>query len=213
LIPKLSRQLKEVGILYPTNEIIITTPYIYSTEISSYWKTQLDEFEKLINSIDTSEHSIQIFFERNPNFLTGLNYKDIISQPTLEYSEGSMQPDFLLCPHKGFYGDILELKLPKEQIIAGRKNRIKFSSKVEDVIAQVRHYRDYFQDESNRTRVLKKYGITAYKPKVSIVIGKTPSMITYEEYLDLKIINERDRIAIITYDDMFEQMKLMASNY
>jgi len=208
--PKLVKSINEFGIVYPNSEILITSPYIYTPQLDFYWKKQLTDFEKLINSSDTTEQNIQNFFEQNPQFLTGINYKSVIAQPILEHLNGNMKPDFLLCPHHGFYGDILELKLPKEKIISGRNNRIKFSSKVEDAIAQVRHYREFFQESSNREKFLKKYGITAYKPKVSIFIGKTPSLVTYEKILDLKEFKERDRIDIITYDEVFDKMKILA---
>lgn len=209
LKPSLSIQNTEANILFPNNELVNATPYLYSPSISTYWKNQLNDFEKLINSIETKEQHIQNFFEQNSDFLKGFKYKNVIAQPILKYDDGAMKPDFFLCPHSSFYSDILELKLPKEKLISGRENRTKFSSKVEDAIAQVRHYRDYFQSPNHRDLILKKYGVTVYKPKITILIGKTPVEISKEKLLELKDITERDKIEIITYDEIFAKMKRM----
>jgi hypothetical protein len=197
-------------IIYPNNQLTYTTPYIIIPQVNHYWRKALDEFEKLINSTETREIDIQRFFEINSGFLKGIDYNQVISQPILSQSNGDMTPDFLLCPHDKLFGDIFELKLPSHNLISGRNNRIKFSSAVENAIAQTRHYREFFNSEENRNKVLKKYGLTAYKPKITILLGKTPSVIPDEKLMDLKDYELRDKIEIITYDDFFEKMKRLA---
>lgn len=197
-------------IIYPNNQLTYTTPYIIIPQVNYYWRKALNEFEKLINSTETNESDIQRFFEINSGFLKGIDYNKVISQPILSQSNGDMVPDFLLCPHDKIFGDIFELKLPSHSLISGRNNRIKFSSVVENAIAQTRHYREFFNSEENRNTVLKKYGLTAYKPKITILLGKTPNVISDEKLLDLKDYEVRDKIEIITYDDFFEKMKRLA---
>jgi len=196
------------NIIYPNRQIVSTTPYIVIPRVNFYWRKALEDFEQLINSNDIKEQQIQNFFINNPDFLSRLDYKKVVSQPTLEHDgEKDMKPDFLLCPHNTDLCDIMELKLPTHRLVSGKNNRIKLSSVVENAIAQVRHYRDYFDSKENKERFLKKYGLTAYKPKVSILIGKTPEFIPEEKMVDLKTHALRDNIEIITFDNFFEKMK------
>lgn len=212
LKPVLLKVANVNNIIYPNNQLVCTTPYIFVPQVNFYWKKALDDFEKLINSSDTKEYHIQRFFEIHQDFLKGVDYRKIISQPILSQTDGNMKPDFLLCPHDKIFGDIFELKLPSNNLISGKKNRIKFSSVVEDAIAQTRHYREFFNSEENRNIVLKRYGLTAYKPKVTVLIGKTPEGFSEEKMIDLKDYELRDNIEIITYDDFFGKMIRLVNN-
>jgi GTPase SAR1 family protein len=211
LKPVLLKVEKLNNIIYPNSLLVCTTPYIIVPQVNYYWKKALDDFEKLINSSDTDENHIQRFFEIHQDFLKGVDYKKVISQPILSQTDGNMKPDFLLCPHDRIFGDIFELKLPSHKLISGKKNRIKFSSAVEDAIAQTRHYREFFNSEENRNIVLKRYGLTAYKPKITVLVGKTPEGFPEEKMIDLKNYELRDNIDIITYDDFFGKMKRLVN--
>ena len=102
----------------------------------------------------------------------------------------------------------LDLKLPTENLIVGKKDRLHFSAAVHNAIAQVREYRDYFEVPQNRQKVLGKYGLTAYRPTAAIIIGRDPENVSEEK---LKQISEANPsyLKILTYDQLFLQMQQM----
>jgi DNA polymerase III delta prime subunit len=198
-------------VITPSNLVVPATPYIILPRLTSFWKEQLEIFESLLNDSSSKEQDYQIFFEKHPHFLKGLQYKEVVAQPILEREpekEGNLIPDFFLQPLGSQYADILDLKLPTENLIVGKKDRLHFSAAVQNAIAQVREYRDYFEVPQNRQKVLGKYGLTAYRPTAAIIIGRYPENISEEK---LKQISEANPsyLKIITYDQLFLQMKQM----
>ena len=109
-------------------------------------------------------------------------------------------PDFILKRTTDNYYDILDIKLPDKKLIVGSRNRRKYSSEVESAIAQVREYREYFNDSVNRKYIKDKYGIAVLKPNIIVLIGKD---IYPEERLK---INESysSEIEIFTYDQIIK---------
>jgi hypothetical protein len=138
----------------------------------------------------------------------GLEYDRIIAQPILERTpdEGNLIPDFFLAPVGRSNADILDLKLPKEKLIVGKKNRKRWSSSIHEAIAQIREYRDFFEDPIRRESVHRRYGLSAYRPKAMVVIGRDQSEISEEK---LKQIEETTPkfVNITTYDQLLLQMK------
>lgn len=164
-----------------------------------------------MNDPSTKERDYQEFFEKNPHFLKGLQYNRVVAQPMLEREPeeaGNLIPDFFLQPLDSQYADILDLKLPTEKLIVGSKDRLHFSAAVHNAIAQVREYRDYFEDPLNRKKVFEKYGLTSYRPSAAIIIGRTPEDITDEKIKQIAESNP-SYLKIITYDQLFLQMKQM----
>jgi len=156
----------------------------------------------MINDSGIGEPELQLFFEENPEFLFhGLanNYKDYFPHIVLK-SNGNddLIPDFILKRTTDDYYDILDIKLPDKTLIVGQKNRRKYSSEVESAIAQVREYREYFNDPSNRQYIEDKYGIAVLKPNIIVLIGKD---IYPEERLKVNEIYSSE-IEIFTYDQM-----------
>jgi hypothetical protein len=106
------------------------------------------------------------------HFLKGLDYRKLVPHPVLERTgRNKLIPDFFLQPCGGELVDILDLKLPNKTLFTGTVDRLKLSEAVASALAQVREYKDYFENKENKARVLKQYGVTAYRPKVSVVIG------------------------------------------
>ena len=204
-------QLTSQKVITPSNLIIPTTPYINLPRLTSFWRQQLETFEYLLNDPSTKERDYQEFFEKNPHFLKGLQYNRVVAQPMLEREPeeaGNLIPDFFLQPLDSQYADILDLKLPTEKLVVGSKDRLHFSAAVHNAIAQVREYRDYFEDPLNRKKVFEKYGLTSYRPSAAIIIGRTPEDITDEKIKQIAESNP-SYLKIITYDQLFLQMKQM----
>lgn len=201
-------QLPLQKIITPSNEILTAFPYVYLSKVNSFWRSQLEDFERLLNDKDSKESHFQNFFERNPEFLMGLKYDHILAQPVLERTpnEGNLIPDFFLAPIGKSYADILDLKLPKEKLIVGKKDRKRWSSSIHEAIAQIREYRDFFENPIRRGKVRERYGLTAYRPKAIVVIGRDTSEFPEEK---LKQIEETtpNFVKITTYDQLLIQMK------
>ncbi len=165
----------------------------------------MQEFEELINSSQTREGDIHRFLEEHPKFLLGHEYRQLHSKILLERErDGPLIPDFMLQPFDTELCDLLELKLPHEPLIVGPSNRRRFSGAVHEAVAQLRTYRDYFEDKDRREEILRHYNIKAYRPRMTVVIGRTAVMDSFEYR---KIIEGQKEVKIMTYDELLARSK------
>src|SRR4030067_1226400 len=107
------------------------------------------------------ETELQTYFEENPDFLYfGTKYRRIIPHPILiRKGKPKLVPDFLLERVNDGYCDILDLKLPEKKVVVGLEDRRRFSSNIEEALAQVSEYREYFNESKNREYIEKKYNV------------------------------------------------------
>jgi len=114
----------------------------------------------------------------------------------------------MLQPLGSEYADILDLKRPDAKLVTSRKDRRHFAHGVHEAIAQVREYREYFENSEYRLAVQDRYGLTAYRPSTLIVIGRQPKNLTEEE---MKRIagDVPDFVQVQTYDDVLRKMRRM----
>jgi len=129
--------------------------------------------EDLINS-NAKEIEFQKFFENYPKFLLLLgNYQKLHPHLILTEDGGSkLIPDFFLEKIDSDFCDILDLKRPMKYLIRNQKNRIRFRDCVMEAVAQVTHYRNWFDDRENRQLFYERYGLKSYRPKMVVVIGR-----------------------------------------
>lgn len=187
------------------SEIIIASPYVIANATRSYLRQEIEEFEHLINSPRTNERDIQKFLEAHPKFLLGQKYQTIHSQVVLDReTQGSLIPDFLLQPFGKQFCDIVDLKLPGAPVIVGGQNRTRFSSAIAEAAAQLRTYRDYFDDASHRNAVLKKHGVSAYRPKLAVFVGRSSSL---DEMAYRQVGDGLTDVEVVTYDDLIDRAK------
>lgn len=187
-----------LGLIRTENDI----PALLSTYLDQRalaFAHQITELEDLIASKATKESDLQRFFELYPHFLLGLEYVSLYPQVILEYEHGNLIPDFFLEPVSRQMWDILDIKTARDDIVVGRKNRRRLSSAVMDGVAQLREYGQYFDDSSNRRKVMERYGFFAYRPKLSLLIGRTP---LEQDQLLVKRIMDDTSVKIVTYDDL-----------
>jgi anti-sigma B factor antagonist len=187
------------------SQLVMAAPHILSTGAGTVLHEILREFEELINSPRVKEEDIHQFLDRNPGLLLGHEYRHFHSKVLLEREDtGPLIPDFILQPFDQELCDLLELKLPSEPLIVGTANRKRFSGAVHAATTQLRTYRDYFEDRAKREGIFSRYGIKAYRPRLSVVIGRAPEIdpIEYrriaESYMDVKVL---------TYDDLLKRAK------
>lgn len=189
----------------PDSELVIAAPYVIANVTRSYIRDEIEEFEELINSSGSTEHDIQRFLQSHPKFLLGHEYQKLYPQVVLEREEqGKLIPDFLVQPFNREFCDIVDLKLPGAPLIVGKDNRKRFSSSIAEAAAQLRTYRDYFDDRRRREAVKRRYGITAYRPRLAVIVGRTVDM---NAVLYKQIQADLQNIEVITYDDLIQRAK------
>jgi len=72
----------------------------------------------------------------------------------------------------------------------------------------VRVYRNYFDDAGRRRLFHQKYGFEAFRPAITVVIGRS------SDYLDeierIEIEDEYRNLKLLTYDDILLRAKQLA---
>ena len=89
--------------------------------------------------------------------------------------------------------------------MVGGKYRRGLSAAASSAIYQLRRYRDYFDDPRRRRQFYSKYGLRAFKPRIAVVIGRTPPDVRVAEFIEA----ERSLVdaEIITYDDIIARAR------
>jgi len=169
---------------------------------------KISDFERLINKQGLKEkNNLQSYLEANPEFLFfGTRYKKIHPRIVLK-REGKTDliPDFLLERVTDEYCDILDIKLPDKRVLVGQDERRRFSHDVEDAIAQVSEYREYFDDPRNRENIQKTQQIKILKPNILVLIGDSKNI----DIEDLIRIRDRRKDGVVTYSELIRQMKAL----
>jgi hypothetical protein len=174
----------------------------------------IHELEDLINS-SASEATFQRFFEHHDEFLLALGeYARIHPQLILhEDGGGGLIPDFFLERIDSDMSDICDLKLPSSELVRQQHHRQRFRDAVMEGVAQLTTYRDWFDDRQHREQFRATYGLTAFRPRVVLVIGRRRS---FED--DIERIRLESAlpgfVQLKTYDDIVaraRQWRLLAS--
>ena len=111
----------------------------------------------------------------------------------------AINPDLLIKRSDGYY-DIYDLKtaaLAKKNITKGGRKRRRFIDYVEEGVAQLANYEEYFTYQKNSDFAKKKYGIEVKNPKLVLVVG------SWENSSPEEVVQARRRYAgieIIDYD-------------
>lgn len=168
------------------------------------WMTSdvIDQLESLINS-EAPEQSFQKFFEQHPGLLLSLgDYKALHSQLVLhEDDEAKLIPDFFLEKLNSDFCDICDLKKANAELVRIQRHRVRFRDAVREAVAQLRYYRDWFEDRSHREAFKNRYGLRAYRPRVVVVIGRQLNL--YDDIQRIQLESELPPWVLLkTYDDV-----------
>jgi len=213
--PALSPTARAEGDFYfgPTDKRDLTTK-CYTVDRDNYGiQVEVDEFEALINTADVSEYELQKFFESHPHFLVTPQLMEPLSQVQLRDSKGKLLiPDFIMRPvvavHRDSRWQVLDLKRPQAQLLAGKGSHTRLSQEVMKAINQLRDYGDYFADPSNSERVAAVLRHPVRRPKLAVLIGRLPKPSDVEA-LETAQTREPD-VQIVTYDEILEtQLSLL----
>ena len=165
----------------------------------------LEEFEELINDPNAPESRFQEFFERNPNYLLGSEYKNLKAHILLSRKDTpDLIPDFFLQSITDQLWDIFEIKRPSDIVIVGPPNRPRFSASVMKACGQLREYKSYFDDPKNRKSIEQKFSIKVYKPNIAVIIGRR-STISPVEFRAAE--GDLHELRVITYDDILKKSR------
>jgi hypothetical protein len=165
---------------------------------------EVEQFEALINREDIQEQQLQQFFEEHPHFLSTLHTP--LPHVRLRNKNGKLLiPDFVLKPIVAQQRDsrwqVLELKLPQEQLLTRRASRRQLSANVMSAVAQLRDYRHHFEhaDAEELAHVL---GHPVKRPRLGVLIGRLANT-------DVEALEEQQRyltdVTIVTYDEILEE--------
>jgi hypothetical protein len=197
------------GLLLPN---IVGLHYRVSTE-RLFTIKEIDDFVQLYENAAVSEADIHSYLKQNPKFLYALGaYETYLSEVSLEdkntyqSSMGKLRIDFFLKNMRGFW-DFVELKKPytsNRALIVGNLARRRFSTPVQDALAQTQTYLNKLADPEIR-KELQKIGIELVRPQAWIIIGRSVNMPLHER----KILEaELPRpCKLVTYDDLTELAK------
>lgn len=179
--------------------------YLMTSETLSL-KLAVEELEDLMNTPKAKEKEFQDFFERNPDFILSDEYKEAHPHIVLAKDEDSLIPDFILEPiEQNSLCDILELKLPSVSLFVLKKNRMRYSSAILEVCAQLRTYGQFFEAKENRERFEISYpNLKVYKPKMVVIIGRHGKE---SPFVKRDIQTDLPNLILRTYDDVLNRMK------
>ena len=174
----------------------------YSVDISGlsrFSERDIFNLEILINSPYTKEFEIQRFLENHSQVFLGGEYSRLHAQLKLKSDTQTLLPDFFMESVTGFC-DILEIKLPRIKLIAGRKDRFRHTFKVSSAISQTQTYRDFFENDKNRRWFERRYKLIVFRPRTIVLAGRD-SALEYKLQQKRLESNFRD-FKLFTYDDL-----------
>ncbi|MCV3286027.1 hypothetical protein [Aeromonas veronii] len=151
------------------------------------------------------ETTIGEFLNLHPEIIkTAFKTDHFEYEPYLEWIEHdgtcddvAINPDLLIKRGDGFY-DIYDLKtaaLTKKNITKGGRKRRRFIDYVEEGVAQLANYKEYFSYPKNAEHASKKYGVMIKDPKLVLVVGSWENSSLEEvsqarrRYPDIEIID------------------------
>ena len=103
---------------------------------------------------------------------------------------------------------IADLKRPYEHMIIRKKNRVYFSQWVQEAIAQLHYYKEWFESRKNRESFeqTQKLSTKVYRPKMVLIAGRNYNFI--DEIERIRLLSDQDQdLTLWTYDDVLERAK------
>jgi hypothetical protein len=171
----------------------------------------LAEFEEILNVQNVKEETIQKFLESYPEILRSLGYASCLPHVILrEHGKKDLIPDFILQRpgNNGF--DILDLKLPTAKVAISNPY-LRISHEITKALAQLRAYRNYFNNRNNVSKFYRTYHLEPLSPELVVVIGRRLENLSY---LERSEINEQSKgIRIISYDELLDYGKSRLINF
>lgn len=155
-----------------------------SLEVKNY-EESLEDLKAKMKSLffdeTVLEHSIDKFLQENPVILKQcLNLTNLLSQIELKdtcskYGQ-NLKPDLIGFDEAQKQWTIVDYKRAKRNIIKNCDTvRASFKAEVTELQAQLRDYKEYFEEETYRCFFKEEYGHLIEFPKTVGIIGRIPS--------------------------------------
>lgn len=189
------------GVLHPRRALLTH----FQDKFGGFTEDEIRELEEMINDAKAREEDFQRFFEYHPHFFRKWDYREVHSQVYLHRPEGSLIPDFILTDRELQKAALIELKLPKPQLIRRQKNRERFSSAVIEARSQLLTYRDWFRSPENRKSLRRQLGMEVYEPNLAAIIGRSTDF--HDEFDRQRLSSSLSDVEIVTYDEIFTYAK------
>lgn len=180
----------------------VVLPYISIPRERFFFRSELAEFEQLINS-NPIEYDIQRFFEGHSHFLKVLGYQEVRSHLVLRKSDSSLLiPDFIARSIDRPFWDIIDLKRPIRNVLVDDRGSLAFSVSVYRGINQLKEYAEFFADEAQSRWFEAEHGIKVLRPELILIVGAPdpkllPSLqILRSRHADVKIITYSELLSI-----------------
>jgi hypothetical protein len=172
----LSKRLSKPA--YTTSELY-AVHYIVDSSYKDYALS--GQFANVFLLPELRETRIGEFLRKHPSFICrALECKGYFYNKEFEWIEGNpnpeekyIQPDLLLKREDGNY-DICDLKTAitcKKRITKGQHRRRRFIDYVEEGIAQLANYEEYFSFKKNADWAWSKYKVRVDNPRLILVVG------------------------------------------
>ena len=186
--------------------VVVGRPGVIAKTTGAVFSSEIARLECLINDPQVRELQIQRFLEGHPNFLRGLNYRNIYPQVVLEREgQGPLKPDFILEPFADAFCDILDVKLPSQKVVIGRKDRATLAAGLHEVAAQLREYAAYFEQDKYRRLVQQKYGLRLYRPRLIALVGRDMRQMSREQYR--RAMTCYENLQVMTFDELLKHAR------
>jgi len=158
----------------------------------------------------TLEPTIGKFIEQHPSIVTRpWAYTSLLSEQELAWKDGSpgdgeeaIRPDLLLRRPDGFW-DIADLKTAKAlrtSLTKDRRKRRRFVDYVNEGIAQLANYAEYFESPANRAHAEETLGVVVQNPALLLIVGNLENMPVEEVAEASRMLSEPYQI--IDYDTL-----------
>ena len=166
------------------------------------------QFQNFYLSPGLRETTIGSFLKSHEGILKrAFSARKCIHEPFLRWIDQSspfprenINPDLLLEREDGHF-DIYDLKtaaLHRDSLTKGETKRRRFIDYVQEGIAQLANYEEYFSSPQNREYAKTHYNVSVSEPKMTLVVGN------YDNADETEIVEAsrmlRDRFSIIDYD-------------
>jgi Domain of unknown function (DUF4263) len=195
--------------------ISTTTQGLFGVHYVSHIKHQSQllsgQFANMFLVPGIRETSIGEFLRTNPDIVhQAFECNSFVYEPELEWIEGnekypeekSINPDLMIERADGFF-DVVDLKTIADKsrsITKGPHKRRRFIDYVNEGIAQLNNYKDYFSYEKNRIHAFSKYKIKVSDPKPYLVVGSYDNV--NDEEIKEASRSYKDELVIIDYDTL-----------
>lgn len=156
---------------------------------------EIKRLESLVSNLETKESDFQDFFETN-FWMFGVDYKNAIPQEKISDED---IPDFLLEKHNGYH-DILDLKLPIQNLFKKKGNKLHPRHELTEGVSQIDIYID--RSTAAMKKIESEKGVKIYRPQGILVIGRSDDS---EKKRLQQFKDDHPKVKILTYDEIIQR--------